>query len=138
MKPHLSRSLTGLFLGAGASYEVGMPLVWDLTNQIKRWLTPDRLHSLNAGWHAQGGGRSAQVIDDMVRLLEMPNVHYESILGYLETQFRRARPTELSHDYHAAYSWLVEVVYNILYLAHIDNLDYISRTIGYLGGLAGC
>ncbi len=113
-----------------------MPLVWDLTNQIKRWLTPDHLRSLNAGWHAQGGGRSAQVIDDMVRLLEMPNVHYESILGYLETQFRRARPTELSHDYHAAYSWLVEVVYNILYLAHIDNVDYISRTIGYLGGLA--
>jgi hypothetical protein len=32
--------LTGLFLGAGASYEVGMPLVWELTEELFRWLTP--------------------------------------------------------------------------------------------------
>jgi hypothetical protein len=39
--------LTGLFLGAGASYEVAMPLVWELTNEIKAWLTPDKLRALN-------------------------------------------------------------------------------------------
>jgi hypothetical protein len=31
--------LTGLFLGAGFSYEVGMPLVWELTSELKETLT---------------------------------------------------------------------------------------------------
>jgi hypothetical protein len=40
---------TGLFLGAGASFEAGMPLVWDLTAQIKAWLTPENSRLLLAG-----------------------------------------------------------------------------------------
>ena len=32
--------LTGLFLGAGASVEVGMPLVEKLTEKLKNELTP--------------------------------------------------------------------------------------------------
>jgi hypothetical protein len=42
--------LTGLFLGAGASVEVGMPLVPELTAELKGWLTPDKLRELNAFW----------------------------------------------------------------------------------------
>ena len=38
---------TGLFLGAGAYYEVGMPLVWELTSELKAWLTPDRSFELS-------------------------------------------------------------------------------------------
>jgi len=41
--------LTGLFLGAGASVEVGMPLVEELTEKLKNELTPDKLRELNAG-----------------------------------------------------------------------------------------
>ena len=33
------KHLTGLFLGAGASCEAGMPLVRELTAEIKNWLT---------------------------------------------------------------------------------------------------
>ncbi len=46
--------LTGLFPGAGASVEVGMPLVEELTEKLKNELTPDKLRELNAGWRAQG------------------------------------------------------------------------------------
>jgi hypothetical protein len=45
--------LTGLFLGAGASVEVGMPLVEELTEKLKNEHTPDKLRGLNAGWRAQ-------------------------------------------------------------------------------------
>jgi hypothetical protein len=31
--------LKGLFLGAGFSYEAGMPLMWELTSDIKEWLS---------------------------------------------------------------------------------------------------
>ena len=81
----MSASLTGLFLGAGASYEVGLPLVWELTTELKDWLTPEKLRSLNLGWRAQGGGYPDVVIEDVAQWLTRPDQHYESILGYLET-----------------------------------------------------
>src|SRR6202167_459972 len=96
---------TGLFLGAGASYEAGMPLVWELTAEIKNWLTAEKIRELNAGWRIQGGGYADSVVDDFVSMLERPTVHYEGILGHLETQFRRQR--SLQQDYHGLYSWLV-------------------------------
>jgi hypothetical protein len=74
---------TGLFLGAGASYEVGMPLVWDLTAELKAWLTPDKLRELNRGWRAQRGGNSDEVIEKLASVLVLPELHYESILGFL-------------------------------------------------------
>ncbi|MEG7798797.1 hypothetical protein U2116_14895, partial [Listeria monocytogenes] len=76
MKP-----ITGLFLGAGASYEVGMPLVWELTKEITDWLTPKKLRDLNAGWHLQGSGIPDAVIDDFVEVLVRPDMHYEALLG---------------------------------------------------------
>ncbi|MBB5427459.1 hypothetical protein HDG40_005638 [Paraburkholderia sp. JPY158] len=61
--------LTGLFLGAGASYEAGMPLVWELTRELKAWLTPEKLRELNRGWRQQGGGHPDNGIGDFVSLL---------------------------------------------------------------------
>jgi len=58
---------TGLLLGAGASAEAGMPLAWDLTAEIKAWLTPDMLRELNEGW--RGGGYSDAVIEDLAAVL---------------------------------------------------------------------
>jgi hypothetical protein len=81
------KRLTGLLLGAGASYEAGMPLLWELTAEIMNWLTPDKIRALNAGWRVQGGGYADGVINDLVLMLERPAVHYEAILGYA-TQFR--------------------------------------------------
>jgi hypothetical protein len=78
---------TGLFLGAGASFEAGMPLVWDLTAEISAWLTPEKLRELNAGWRDQGTGNPDAVIDSLVASLLNPSMHYQSILGNLEVQF---------------------------------------------------
>ncbi len=33
-----------------------MPLVWDLTKELTRWLTPEKLRTLNGSWRSQGGG----------------------------------------------------------------------------------
>jgi hypothetical protein len=80
---------TGLFLGAGASFEAGMPLVWDLTAEIKAWLTPEKLRELNRGWRTQGTGNDDAVIDSVVASLVNPAMHYENMLGNLEVQFKR-------------------------------------------------
>ena len=124
----------GLFLGAGASFELGMPLVWDLSAEFKAWLTPAKLREFNKSWRSQGGGYSDAVIDDFAIWLTLPQVHYESILGHLETQFRR--PSSPRQEYHALYSWLVELVYFILYFRHVFNIPYIEHNLRYFEGIA--
>ncbi len=43
------QQLTGLFLGACVSCEAGLPLVWELTDEIKKRLTPEKLQEFNQG-----------------------------------------------------------------------------------------
>jgi hypothetical protein len=124
----------GLFLGAGASFELGMPLVRDLTDELKAWLTPAKLRDLNTSWRSQGGGYSDAVIEDFATWLTLPQVHYESILGHLETQFRR--PSSPQQEYHGLYSWLVELVYFILYFRHVLNVSYIEYNLRFIEGIA--
>lgn len=109
-----------------------MPLVWELTNELKNWLTPAKLRSLNQGWLAQGGGRDRRVIEDFNNILVRNDMHYEQLLGYLEVQYQRRH---LSEEYHGIYAWLVELVYTLLYLRHINNVDLIKDNINLLKGL---
>lgn len=128
----MDRKLTGLFIGAGASYDVAMPLVWELTTELKKWLTPEKLKLFNAGWRAQGGGHPDEVIDDVISILSRGDLHYESILGYLEVQARRVQKD--SSHYHSMYAWFVEMVYYILYLRHRNGAEQIiSRLELYRG-----
>jgi len=126
--------LTGLFLGAGASVEVGMPLVPELTAELKEWLTPGKLRELNAFWRTLGTGFADTAIKELASVLTNNEMHYESILGYLETQYLRT--SSYRQDYHGLYSWLVEMVYHILRLRHTNNATYIENNIGLLEGVA--
>lgn len=129
----MDHSLTGIFLGAGASYDVGMPLVWDLTAELKAWLTIDKLKTFNLGWREQGGGHPDRVIDDFIMLLSREDMHYESILGYLEAQARRQR--SLAEHYHSLYSWLVEIVYFKLYFKHLQGSSFILDHLNLYSGI---
>ena len=133
-----SKGLTGLFLGAGASYEVGMPLVKDITNQLKEYLTCDKLRSLNAHWNSHGLGYSNEAIAGFETMLsrlsrEESELSYEDALGYLETRFRRS--SSISGEFHGLYSWLVDIVYHLLYYDHINNIEFIKRNLSYYKGL---
>lgn len=111
-----------------------MPLVWGLTAELKAWLTPDKLRWLNESWRSQGGGCPDAVVEDFSSVLSRPELHYESLLGYLETQFLRHSPT--SEHYHYLYSWLVEMVYQLLYYRHIKNVYPIQSRLSYYSGLS--
>ena len=124
---------TGLLIGAGASYELGMPLVWELTAELKAWLTAEKLRAFNAGWREQGGGHPDAVIEDFVSVLERPDLHYEALLGYLEAQWRRQRA--LAQHYHGLYSWLVQMTYHLLYARQVNNGPYLSKHLPLFDGL---
>ena len=111
-----------------------MPLVPGLTREICNWLTPEKLRALNVNWRSQGGGYQDRVLDDFISVLERPDQHYESLLGYLEVQFTRSSPD--SQEYHALYSWLVDLVYHLLYWRHINNVDFIKRNSAYYDGIS--
>jgi hypothetical protein len=127
------KNRTGLFLGAGASYEAGMPLAWDLSAEIRGGLTADKLRELNAGWRLQGTGHCDAVIEDLISVLERPHLHYEAILGWLEVQFRRERT--LAQEYHGLYSWLVELVYYHLYFHQVNSQAFLHRTLPLYDGI---
>jgi hypothetical protein len=127
----------GLLLGAGASFEMGMPLACHITKEITRWLTPAKLRTLNDGWCAQGGGINDRAVNDLCNKIEERCVQYEEMLGYLETQFRRHETREVVQDYYHLYLWLVELIYILLYQRHVRSRVYIRGGVPRFSGLAG-
>src|SRR5690242_9447040 len=126
---------TALFLGAGASFDLGMPLVWDLTSELKHYLTSQRLKELNENWRAQGGGYHNYIINDLIGVLSNTAMHYEGVLGYVEAQSLRQRPFQQKYD--ELYARIVELVYLLLYERHVRNKDYIRRGLRYIEGIVG-
>jgi hypothetical protein len=133
--------LTGLLIGAGFSYELGMPLVWGLTEELLELVTDDRLWSLREEWHQQGVVVPASVIDDLVSVLKGAGLHYEQIIGYLESQqYRRARESALEQEaqaYALLRRWLVEVVYWLFWRRHTRNAFWLGPALRYYEGLSG-
>ena len=126
-------NLTGLLLGAGASYDVGMPLAMELTKELKDWLTPDKLRSLNRTWQEQGAGYSKETIEDGAQVLAMDPMNYEAIIGYLEVQ--SGRIFDRSQEYHGLRAFLSEIVYFLLKERHVLNQAFIARNTRYLDGI---
>ena len=115
----------GLVLGAGASYELGMPLAVHLTGEFKGYFTSTHLRDLNAGWRAQGAGYDEVVIDSVIRLLERDDLTYENILGFLQTH---SQPSHAhASQYGEMYSRMVEIISLLLVHRQTRNFGYIRR-----------
>ena len=127
--------LTGLLLGAGASHDLGMPLVWELTHELKSWLTPDKLRSLNQHWRRGGPGFDYpdDVIENLASVLNREDMHYENILGHLQVQSQRH--SGVVQSYNGLYMFLSDIIYALLQERHLRNVDYIERNIRYLDGI---
>lgn len=116
--------MKALFIGAGATYDCGMPLVWELTAEIKRWLTPEKLISFNKNWKSQGGGWDQAVVSCLISLLENKDLHYENIIGAIEVECSRERDQTKRQSYHAALSFLLQTVYGLLMERQVKNTRY--------------
>ena len=126
--------LTGLLLGAGASYEIGIPLVWDLTSELRKFLTPEKLTSLNNSWRLHGTGYPDEVINELITALNQLDLHYENILGRLETKFRTG--SQFRQEFHGLYSWLVQLVGTLIYDHHMSKVDYIKSNLRFYNGIS--
>ena len=70
--------MKALFLGAGASYECGMPLVWEFTNILRK----NVLKRLDT--HLFDFRKDATFRPQFEAILTNPNLHYEQMVGELE------------------------------------------------------
>ncbi|WP_129351852.1 hypothetical protein [Sorangium cellulosum] len=112
-----------------------MPLVWDLTTQLKTWLTPDMLRRLNNDPRHGSRRLPDETIDTLVRLLAHPELHYESILGNLEVQYIRQGGHGIARDYNRIYQWLIESIYHLLYYRHIKRVAPIRAGLRFFDGI---
>jgi hypothetical protein len=126
----------GLLIGAGASFELGMPLVSHLTGEFKGYFTSAHLRQLNARWRQQGGGCDDSVIELIIDLLNRHDLHYENILGCLQTMARR-HDQPSAEQYWDMYARMVELVYLLLYYRQSRILPYIRRGFPPFEGLEG-
>jgi hypothetical protein len=97
--------MEAIILGAGASYEFGMPLVWDLTEAIRdghRTIleTKDfQDYLLFEDW----GDEPKKIFLD---LFSNPKIHYEAVIGAFEIESIRCQP---SSGFEKARAYLVDV-----------------------------
>lgn len=75
---------TALFIGAGFSKEMSMPLIKELTKELKDFLTIKKLTEINNAWNVSNNGVSSQVIADFSKALQNPEYHYENLIGWLQ------------------------------------------------------
>ncbi|MFZ2752633.1 MAG: hypothetical protein WAZ48_04210 [Lysobacteraceae bacterium] len=127
--------MKALFLGAGASYDFGLPLVWELTAELRNWLTAEKVDWINDRWKSQGGGRSQKTLEFTKRLLVNKDLHYEAILGAFEVAINRERDSYEREQLHAQYSWLLQMICHMLNERQIKNKAYISGIVSDYYGI---
>jgi hypothetical protein len=117
----------GFLLGAGASFELGMPLTSHLTAQFKAFFAPARLCRMNDTWRRDRGGYDLAVIDGVSAALSRSDMHYEAILGFIQTEQRRLNQTnDVLQQWHGLYARMVEIVYHLLLRRQIGNRRYVD------------
>ncbi|ENM3922552.1 hypothetical protein DDM61_003394, partial [Vibrio cholerae] len=127
--------MKALLLGAGASYELGLPLVWELTAEVKNWLTPEKMDWLNAQWKDQGGGRPEKILALAKELLAIDSLHYEAVLGAIEVEINRERNSKDYQELHGFYAWLLQMIYHMLLERQLRNEEYVKETLKDLYGI---
>lgn len=120
----MSKPAQALFLGAGASVDAGMPLVTELTAELRRWLASRKLENFNAGWRACGGGWTDDTIATVNTLLCTRELHYEQIIGAIEVEFSGERSAQVRQELHAVHGFLLQAVRGLLLERQIRNLTF--------------
>ncbi|RAV99647.1 SIR2 family protein [Pseudochryseolinea flava] len=114
----------GFLLGAGASFELSMPLVDELTKTFKSAL----LRNIDKPYYS-----CPDKIKNVVRsLLLDKDLNYEEILGRIEIETMRNRDEKLHNDWHWLLGRYNEAIFILLLDIHERNLSYIEERLELL------
>lgn len=113
--------MKGLFLGAGASYEVGMPLVWEFSqtlreNVLKRLET--KLFNFD---------KDEELKQYFIEILSNEEIHYEQVVGLLEK--RKLNDRKNSQRTHGIIIQLIECIQLLLLEEQSNTMNLLSEKI---------
>lgn len=122
--------MQGFFLGAGASYELGMPLVVELTEILKRDHTPELLRKMqNFQQPSSSLHWSHEALEALISLLADPELHYEAVIGAVEVEAQRRGPPRESFEDIRLH--LVDMVSRHLIGQHAHHLKFTLSGMDY-------
>jgi len=128
---------TGLLLGAGFSKDFGLPLVTDVTQTLKTWLTPEKFWQIENAARARGNGYSDEIAEEILSVLARDEMHFEAILGHFQAQEIRSRGDQKAVQVYASLSsWFARVISEIIWGDPIARLrDFRAVSGEYEAGL---
>lgn len=114
-------SINGFLLGAGASFEMGMPLVDEFTHVFKNVM----LRLIDKPYY-----QCPEEIKNIVRnLLNDKELNYEEIIGRIEIEYNRNRNPILHQEWHWLLGRYNEALFVLLLEYHENNIKYISERL---------
>ena len=113
--------MQGVFLGAGASYEVGMPLVWEFSQTLRENILK-RLDSKLFNFESDGELKSF-----FIEILSDESIHYEQVVGLLEKRHIEDRTN--SQKIHGVIVQLIECIQLLLLEEQSNTLKFLSEKI---------
>lgn len=121
-------------MGAGASYELGMPLVWELTKILKRDHVPEILRKMQHYQPAKSAMHwSEESVELLISLLADNDLHYEAVIGAIEVEAqRRCGPQE---SYERIRLHLVDMVSRFLISQHQHEQKFTISGMKHAAGL---
>lgn len=118
----------GFLLGAGASYELGLPLVDELTIEFKK--------SILRNWDAPYYKVSKKIEEVVLPLLSDESMNYEDIIGRIEVEINRTRgDSKLYQEWYAVLGRYLEAIFMLLLERHTKNEQYINERLYLLKGI---
>lgn len=120
--------MTGLFLGAGASYEVGMPLVWEFSQTLRENVLK-RIDSKLFNFES-----NKELKNFFIEILSDEKLHYEQVVGLLEDRYIHNRDN--SHLIHGIIIQLIECIQLLLLEEQANTLKFLSEKIKDYYGLS--
>jgi hypothetical protein len=113
--------MKGLFLGAGASYEVGMPLVWEFSQTLRENVLK-RIDSKLFNFES-----NQELKSFFIETLSNKNLHYEQVVGLLEDKYiQNANSSQLIHG---VIFQLIECIQLLLLEEQANTLKLLSEKI---------
>lgn len=118
----------GFLLGAGASYELGLPLVDELTIEFKRSI----LKTWNTSYY-----KVAKEIEEIIYpLLNDQSMNYEDIIGRIEVEINRTKENrKLYQEWYALLGRYLEAIFMLLLERHTKNEQFINERLYLLEGI---
>jgi len=114
-----------LFLGAGASYECGMPLVWEFTHSLKKAI----LERLDTRLFNFKGNDELKIF--FTSLLQNDNFHYEQIVGELEKIYIQGKKDTV----HGVIIQLIECIQSMLLETEVNTIKLAKVKFATYSGI---